>query len=86
MFGPASSGSVQSLVTASRALLACSVAIAGIPLFIATRRSRDSAWRTSPTTSRVGRMRSASRTSRRSGISPVPSRLASRVWRAIQSG
>ena len=35
MFCPASSGRVQSFVTASRALFACRVAIAGIPLFIA---------------------------------------------------
>ncbi len=37
------------------------------------RRSRLSACRTSPTTMREGRIRSASFTRRRSGISPVPS-------------
>ena len=37
------------------------------------RRSRLSAWRTSPTMIRDGRMRSASLTRRRSGMSPVPS-------------
>ncbi len=37
--------------------------------------SRDSACRTSPTISRSGRMRSASLTSLRMSISPVPSRF-----------
>ena len=41
-------------------------------------RSRLSAWRTSPTMIRDGRIRSASLTSRRSGISPVPSRRGCR--------
>ena len=43
--------------------------------FSAMSRSRLSSWRTSPTMIREGRIRSASLTSRRSGISPVPSRL-----------
>jgi hypothetical protein len=38
-------------------------------------RPRHSSWRTSPTTMRRGGIRSASLTSRRSGISPAPSRL-----------
>ena len=66
------------LVTASRALLAWMVHMPGTPLFSAMSRSRLSSWRTSPTMMRDGRIRSASLTSRRSGISPVPSRLG---WR-----
>ena len=50
----------------------------GAPEFSAMSRSRLSSWRTSPTTMRDGRMRSASLTSRRSGISPVPSRFGCR--------
>jgi hypothetical protein len=49
-------------------------------------RSRHSSWRTSPTISRCGRIRSASLTNRRSGISPVPSRFACRVCMATTSG
>ena len=86
MFCPASSGSVHNFVTASRALFAWRVLIDGIPEFIATSRSSDSACRTSPTIKRVGRIRNASRIKRRKGISPVPSKLASRVCIAIQSG
>ena len=78
MLSPASRGRVQILVTASRAELACSEHIPGSPAFRAMSMSRLSASRTSPTTSRSGRIRSASFTSRRSGISPVPSRFA---WR-----
>ena len=78
MLRPASSGSVDNLPRASLALLAWMVHIPGSPLFKAISRSRDSASRTSPTTSRSGRIRSASLISRRSVISPVPSRLG---WR-----
>ena len=49
-------------------------------------RSRHSSCRTSPTTIREGRIRSASLTSRRSGISPAPSRLGWRVCMATTSG
>ena len=79
-FSPASSGRVHSLVTASRAELAWSEHMPGKPLFSAISRSRHSASRTSPTMMRDGRMRSASLTSRRSRISPVPSRLG---WRRL---
>ena len=48
-------------------------------------RSRLSASRTSPTTMRSGRMRSASLTRRRRGISPVPSRLGCRHCSATTS-
>ena len=72
--------------SASRAELACSVHIPGTPLLSAMSRSRHSSWRTSPTISRAGRIRSASFTSRRKGISPVPSRLACRVCMATTSG
>ena len=51
-FSPASIGSTQSLVTASRAELACTLVMPGMPEFSATSRSSASAWRTSPTTSR----------------------------------
>lgn len=47
--------------------------------------SRLSASRTSPTTSRSGRMRRASLTNRRSGISPSPSRFGCRHWRPTTS-
>ncbi len=77
-FSPASSGRVHILVMASRAELAWMVAMPGRPLLRAISRSRLSAWRTSPTTIREGRMRRASLTRRRSGISPVPS---SEDWR-----
>ena len=49
-------------------------------------RSRHSSCRTSPTTMREGRIRSASFTSRRSGVSPAPSRLGKRVCIATMSG
>ncbi len=62
MFSPASSGSVHSLTSASRALLAWIVARPGSPALRASSRSRHSADRTSPTIIRVGRIRSASRT------------------------
>jgi hypothetical protein len=75
---PASKGSVHILVTASRALLAWIVHIPGRPELSAISRSRLSAWRTSPTMIRDGRIRRASLTRRRSGISPVPSRLGCR--------
>ncbi len=78
MLRPASSGRVHSLVSASRALFACSEHIPGIPELSAMSRSSDSASRTSPTTSRSGRIRSASLMSRRSVTSPVPSRLGCR--------
>ena len=78
MFRPASSGSVHSLARASCAVFAWIEHIPGMPLFSAISRSSDSASRTSPTTSRSGRIRSASLTSRRREISPVPSRLG---WR-----
>ena len=71
-FSPASSGSVHILVTASRAELAWMVHMPGRPEFSAMSRSRLSSWRTSPTMMRDGRIRSASLTSRRSLISPVP--------------
>ena len=86
MFSPASSGSVHILTTASRAQLACSVHMPGSPEFSAISRSRHSSCRTSPTTIREGRIRSASLTRRRSGISPVPSRLGWRVCIATTSG
>ena len=86
MFSPASSGRVQSLTMASRAELAWIEHMPGRPLLRAMSRSRHSSWRTSPTTSRDGRIRSASLTSRRSAISPVPSRLACRVCIATTSG
>ena len=74
-FSPASSGSVHIFTIASRAELAWMVHMPGTPELRAMSRSRDSAWRTSPTMIREGRMRSASLTSRRRGTSPVPSRL-----------
>ena len=73
-FSPASNGRVHILVSASRALLAWTVPMPGSPLLSASSRSRLSPCRTSPTTSRDGRMRNASLTSRRRAISPVPSR------------
>src|SRR6266568_819382 len=85
-FSPASNGSVHILTSASRAELACSVHMPGSPEFKAISRSRHSSWRTSPTISRCGRMRSASFTSRRSGISPLPSRLACLVCIDTTSG
>ncbi len=84
-FSPASSGRVVIFATASRAVLACSVHMPGTPLFRAMSRSNASASRTSPMTSRSGRMRRASLTRRRSGTSPVPSRLAGRVCSATWS-
>ncbi|WP_369800000.1 hypothetical protein [Modestobacter sp. Leaf380] len=49
-------------------------------------RYRHSSWRTSPTTRREGRIRSAFFTRRRSGVSPAPSRLGWRVCIATTSG
>jgi hypothetical protein len=86
MFSPAKSGRVHIFTTASRALFACRVHMPGRPLFNAISRSRHSSWRTSPTTIREGRIRSASLTSRRSGISPAPSRLGWRVCIETTSG
>ena len=83
---PASIGSRHNLEIASREPFACNEHILGIPAFIATKRSSASSCRTSPTTNRDGRMRSASLINRRKGISPVPSRLACRVCSATQSG
>ncbi len=74
-FSPASSGRVHILVTASRAELAWIVHMPGSPELSAMSRSRLSAWRTSPTMIRDGRIRRASLTKRRSGTSPRPSRL-----------
>ena len=71
-FSPASNGRVHILEIASRAEFACKVHIPGRPLLSAISRSRLSAWRTSPTISRFGRIRSASFTSRRNGTSPCP--------------
>ncbi len=85
-FSPASSGRVHILVTASRAELAWIVHIPGSPEFSAISRSRLSSCRTSPTTMRDGRIRSASFTRRRSLISPVPSRLGWRHCIATTSG
>ena len=85
-FSPASSGSVHSLTTASRAELACTEHIPGSPEFSAISRSSDSSWRTSPTIIRLGRIRSASLTRRRSRISPWPSRFGCRVCMATTSG
>ena len=75
---PANSGRVQSLARASRELLAWIEHMPGSPLLSAMSRSSDSASRTSPTTSRSGRIRKASLMSRRSVISPVPSRFGCR--------
>src|SRR3954451_8139422 len=86
MFSPASNGSVHTFTTASRALLAFRVHMAGSPLFNAISRSRHSSWRTSPTRIREGRIRRASFTSRRSGISPAPSRFGWRVCMETTSG
>src|SRR3712207_97517 len=72
--------------TLFRSELACSVHMPGSPELSAISRSRHSSWRTSPTTIREGRMRSASFTSRRSGISPVPSRFGWRVCMETTSG
>ena len=72
-FSPASSGSVHILVIASLAVFAWIVHMPGTPALSATSMSSDSASRTSPMMMRLGRMRSASLTRRRSGISPVPS-------------
>jgi hypothetical protein len=58
----------------------------GSPELRAMSRSRHSCWRTSPTMTRDGRIRSASFTSARRVISPVPSRLGCRVCRATTSG
>ena len=78
MLRPARSGSVQSFTSASCAELAWIVHMPGSPEFRAMSRSRLSASRTSPTTRRSGRIRSASLMRRRRVISPVPSRLG---WR-----
>ncbi len=86
MLRPASRGSAQSLPSASRAELAWIVAAPGTPVLRARTRSSASASRTSPTTSRSGRIRSASFTSRRSETSPVPSRLGCRPCSATMSG
>ncbi len=65
---------------ASTRLLAWSVpAPPSWPVFNASSSSRTSSPRTSPITSRSGLMRSASRTSRDTGMAPTPSMLA---WRA----
>src|SRR6266508_974213 len=56
------------------------------PVFIADNMSRASGPRTSPTTIRVGRIRSAWRTSSRMPIRPSPSTLAARDSNATQSG
>ena len=78
MLRPASRGRVQSFTSASCAEFAWIVHMPGSPEFSAMSRSRLSASRTSPTTRRSGRMRSASLMRRRRVISPVPSRLG---WR-----
>ncbi|MNI78667.1 hypothetical protein D3C73_1350610 [compost metagenome] len=75
ILAPAKSGRVQILVTASWAELACTVHIPGNPEFSAMSMSRLSASRTSPTIKRSGRIRSASLTSLRKGMSPSPSRF-----------
>ncbi|CAN5546176.1 hypothetical protein BH18ACT8_BH18ACT8_08200 [soil metagenome] len=71
---------------ASRAELACRLAIPGSPALSASSRSRHSSARTSPTMIRDGRIRNDCFTSSRSRISPVPSRPAGRVCSATQSG
>ena len=86
MFSPASSGSVHIFTSASRALLAWSVHMPGSPAFRASRRSRHSSERTSPTMIRLGRIRRLSFTRSRSRTSPVPSRPDCRVWSGTQSG
>ncbi len=74
------------LVSASRAEFAWIVHMPGKPLFKASRRSRHSSPRTSPTMIRDGRIRSDSLTRSRSRTSPVPSRPACRVCIETQSG
>ncbi len=71
---------------ASRALLAWIVHMPGNPALSASRRSRHSSARTSPTITRLGRMRRLSLTRSRSRISPVPSNPACRVCIGTQSG
>src|SRR5690625_362207 len=85
MFWPASNGSVQILVIASRAEFAWIVVMPGIPEFNAMRRSRASASRTSPMMMRSGRIRRASLTSLRRGTSPFPSKFALRHCMATMS-
>ena len=85
-FSPASSGSVHILTSASRAELACRVHMPGSPLLSAINRSRHSSCRTSPTISRDGRIRSASFTRRRSGISPGALQVGCRVCMPTTSG
>ena len=85
-FSPASSGSVHILTSASRAEFACSVHMPGTPALRASRRSRHSSARTSPTMIRLGRIRRLSLTRSRSRISPVPSNPLWRVCIATQSG
>ena len=84
-FSPARRGRIESLSRASRAEFACTVAIPGTPALRATRRSRASGPRTSPTIRYSGRIRRDSRTRSRSVISPVPSAAAGRVCMATWS-
>ena len=86
ILSPASNGSVHIFSNASRALLACRDVMPGSPELSASRRSRHSSARTSPTMMREGRMRRLSLTRSRSLISPVPSRPFWRVCNATQSG
>jgi hypothetical protein len=57
MFSPAGSSSRDIFTSASRAELACRLAMPGSPAFNTSSRSRHSSARTSPTTSRGGRIR-----------------------------
>ena len=77
----------SSRVSASRGVLACTVAIdPSWPVFIACSMSRVSAPRTSPTMMRSGRIRRLLRTSARWGTSPLPSMFGGRVSRRRTCG
>ena len=77
---PAASASASTRAGTSTAELACRVPQPpSWPVLSAASRSTTSAPRTSPTTSRSGRIRRACRTSVRTVISPAPSTLAGRA-------
>ena len=84
---PAISASSSMRRSASSGLFACTVVSdPSWPVVIACNMSSASPPRTSPTTRRSGRMRSALRTSSRMPTSPVPSRLAPRASRRATCG
>ena len=74
------------MTSASRALFAWIVHMPGRPALSASRRSMHSSARTSPTITRLGRIRRLSLTRSRRVISPVPSSPDCLVCNATQSG